>query len=190
MKTLLQIGAVLALTALTATAQSLNGSKLGITSIDLSGASSLHKLSLSVDTNNAITATGTRYDIAAGEVSFNPAEGTAVTSLEGSAVGAAISTTNSTTSDRILRNPRTRATQTVTVTNTVVTTITPFGIVLDDASQIKGSTTSVSATCQDARISPTGTVVYMTRQGDTRYKTEGAIAFEEKSGNFSVSGER
>lgn len=190
MKILLQIAVgSIALAAAAASAQSLNGAKLAITSIDLTGASSLHKLSVAVDTNNAITATGTRYDIAAGEVSFNPAEGTAVTALAGSATGAALSTTNATTVSRVFRNPRTRANQTVTLTNTVVTTMTPFGIQLDDASQIKGTVTTVSSTFQDARISLAGAVLFSTCQGQSRSKLDGAIAFEEKTGNFSSGAE-
>ena len=179
------------LTVASAAAQSsLNGAKLNIASIDLAGASSLHRLVTAVDTNNAITASGTRYDTASGEVSFSPAEGTAVASLDGSGFGVPVSTTNTITINKVLRNPRTRTNVTVTLTNTAVTTVAPFGIFLDDGSQIKGSLTSVSCLRQEARLSSAGIPIFTTRPGgESRTKLDGVIALGEKTGNFSGGNE-
>lgn len=189
---LFTIVAALVLTVIQAAAQSaLNGTKLNLASIDLTGASSLHRLTLTVATNStAISAAGTRYDTASGEVSFNPAEGTAVASLAGSGFGVSVCTTNTSVFSKTLRNPRTRTNVVVTLTNTTVTTLAPFGIFLDDASQIKGSLTSASCTRQDAYLSWSGTPVFTTRSGgDGRAKLDGAIAYGEKTGNFSAGSE-
>lgn len=163
----------------------LNGAKLDVTSIDLAGASSLHRLTILVDTNNAVSAAGVRYDTAAGQVSFDPAEGTPVVSLPESGFGTPVSTTNVYTFNKTLRDPRTRTNVVVTLTNTCVTTLAPFGIFLDDSSQLKGSMTMVSCTKQEARISSSGTPTFTVRSSEQKYSTPaGAIAFGEKTGNF------
>jgi hypothetical protein len=165
--------------------KSLDGTKLDITSIDLSGASSLHRLSVAVDSNNTVSATGVRYDTAPAQISYDPVAGTAVASLPGSGFGTPISTTNIHTFNKSLRDPRTRTNVVVTLTNTYVTTLLPFGIFLDDSSHIKGSLTAESWIKQDARISFSGTPIFTTRSGGQKSSEPvGAIAFGEKTGNF------
>jgi len=179
--------AVIALTTFGAWAQTnLNGTRLNILSIDLSGASSLHRLTLAVNSNNVISATGTRLDTAPGEVSFDPAQGAPVTSMEGSSLGNAFSTTNITTTNKTLRDWRNRTNVVVTLSNTIITTVTPFGIFLDDASQIKGAVTSIACTRQEAKLSSSGSPIITTRStGGKVSSLDGAIANGEKTGNFS-----